>query len=339
MTLEATKAKLTGDFIARPTQMEDLEAVFALVQTFMLENFGMSNQTLDDLRSEWESPRFDVSKNTRSVYTPEDQLVGYVEVWDTHETPVRPFIWGYVHPDYRGRGIGRYLIQWSEQRARQVLDRVPPEARVVAQTDSLVSNEAAKALFEAHGFATNRRSWLMLIEFDAEPEAPLWPEGITVTTMADLGDTEAVFHAVRDSFQDHRGHVEQSVEAGLQRFQHWIDSDPNHDPTFWLLAMDGDRIAGISLCREKSWDDPEASHVNTLGVLREYRRRGIALALLKQSFLEAWKRGQKKVSLGVDASSLTGATRLYEKAGMHIYHAFDEYEKELRPGVELSNQG
>lgn len=340
MTLEATEATLAGEFIARPTTMDDLETVYALVETSMMEDFGTNNLSVEDIRSEWESPKFDVSKNTHSVYTADQQqLVGYVEVWDTREIPVRPFVWGYVHPDYRGRGIGSYLIQWGEERSRQVIDRVPENARVVMGTDCSIDNADAKALFEANGLTTDRRSWLMLIELDEEPDAPVFPDGITLTTMAELNNLEAVYCAVRDSFQDHRGYVEETLEEGLKRFTHWIENDPNYDPTFWLLAMDGDNIIGISLCREKSWDDADASHVNTLGVLREYRRRGIALALLQQSFVEAWKRGQRKVSLGVDASSLTNATRLYEKAGMHIYHAFDEFEKELRPGVELSNQG
>ena len=42
--------------------------------------------------------------------------------------------------------------------------------------------------------------------------------------------------------------------------------------------------------------------------------------------------------LGVDAQNLTGALRLYESAGMHIDQAYDYYEKELRPGTEISVQ-
>jgi hypothetical protein len=37
----------------------------------------------------------------------------------------------------------------------------------------------------------------------------------------------------------------------------------------------------------------------------------------------------------VDASSLTGAVRLYERAGMHVARQYDRYEKELRSGKEL----
>jgi len=46
------------------------------------------------------------------------------------------------------------------------------------------------------------------------------------------------------------------------------------------------------------------------------------------------------VGLGVDAQSLTGATRLYEKAGMHSDPARQLvlYEKELRPGIEIRTQ-
>jgi mycothiol synthase len=80
--------------------------------------------------------------------------------------------------------------------------------------------------------------------------------------------------------------------------------------------------------------------VGTLGVRRPWRRRGVALALLQHSFGEFYRRGLRKAGLGVDASSLTGATRLYRKAGMRSDPAYqyDLYEKELRPGEDLLTQ-
>jgi len=44
------------------------------------------------------------------------------------------------------------------------------------------------------------------------------------------------------------------------------------------------------------------------------------------------------VSLGVDGENLTGALKLYQKAGMHIQRQFDLYEKKLHPGEEISVQ-
>jgi ribosomal protein S18 acetylase RimI-like enzyme len=78
--------------------------------------------------------------------------------------------------------------------------------------------------------------------------------------------------------------------------------------------------------------------INTLGVRRPWRRQGLGLALLYHSFGALYQRGKRRVRLGVDAQSLTGATRLYERAGMHVDRQFTMFEKELRPGKELSRQ-
>jgi ribosomal protein S18 acetylase RimI-like enzyme len=73
-------------------------------------------------------------------------------------------------------------------------------------------------------------------------------------------------------------------------------------------------------------------------VRRPWRKRGLGLALLRVAFREFHGRGYHKVGLGVDAENMTGALRLYEKAGMHVIRQFDLYEKEIRPGRELRVQ-
>ena len=52
-----------------------------------------------------------------------------------------------------------------------------------------------------------------------------------------------------------------------------------------------------------------------------------------------FQRGKQRVGLAVDATNLTNATRLYEKAGMHVSLQYDTYEKELRPGQDLTTSG
>jgi ribosomal protein S18 acetylase RimI-like enzyme len=73
--------------------------------------------------------------------------------------------------------------------------------------------------------------------------------------------------------------------------------------------------------------------VDILGVRRGWRRRGIGLALLGAAFTEFHRRGIPRAELGVDSENPTGATRLYERAGMHVAHAWETWEKELRPGT------
>jgi mycothiol synthase len=93
---------------------------------------------------------------------------------------------------------------------------------------------------------------------------------------------------------------------------------------------------GICRCSGKMVEDPHMGWVNELGVRQSWRRKGLGTALLKTAFYEFYQRGKQRVGLGVDASSLTNATKLYEKAGMHITKQFDTYEMELRAGENLT---
>ena len=64
-----------------------------------------------------------------------------------------------------------------------------------------------------------------------------------------------------------------------------------------------------------------------LGVVPEYRQRGLGQALLQHTFAEFAKRGFKAVGLGVDAENPTGAVRVYERAGMHVERTNLIFEK------------
>jgi ribosomal protein S18 acetylase RimI-like enzyme len=53
------------------------------------------------------------------------------------------------------------------------------------------------------------------------------------------------------------------------------------------------------------------------------------MALLLNAFRQFHERGERRVGLGVDAESPTGATRLYERAGMAVVEQLTIYRKEL----------
>jgi mycothiol synthase len=58
--------------------------------------------------------------------------------------------------------------------------------------------------------------------------------------------------------------------------------------------------------------------VSALAVREAWRRRGIAEALLRAGFAMFRARGIVNVRLNVDRDNPTGATRLYERAGMRL---------------------
>ncbi len=328
---------LPAGYTMRPAEMDDLPACVDLWNACARELVGVEKFELAEARQDWLIPIFHLATDTRLVVAPSGQVVGYYEVWDLYEPHVTVNAWGREHPDYRNLGIEAALLAWAEERARQAIPKAPPEARVAMQIFALSCDAAGQAAYRAAGFTLVRHSLRMVIHLNEPPPEPQWPQGIRVRSMTLGQDERAVIQAVRDSFQDHFGWVETPFEAEFQRWKYYMETDGNFDPSLWFLALEGNEIAGISLCRMKAYDDAEMGWVSTLGVLRPWRRRGVGLALLQHSFGELYKRGRRKIGLGVDAQSLTGATRLYEKAGMRPdpTRQFNMYEKELRPGVDL----
>ncbi|MEJ2749323.1 MAG: GNAT family N-acetyltransferase, partial [Anaerolineae bacterium] len=305
LTQTKTELDLLDEFTMLPATMDDLETAVELFNICSQVQIGADEANVEEIRNEWQTPGFSLEDSVRLVLTPEDQLVGYVEVWDLAEPPVRIWIWGRVHPDYEGQGIGTALMTWAEQRARQAVTRAPDGVQVIMQTGTISTYQPPKPLFRQIGMELKRHFWRMVIDLDKAIPQPQLPEGIVIRTFETVNDLRAVYRAEEDAFRDHWGFVAQSEEEVLERWQHWIENDEEFDPSLWFLAMDGEEIAGIALCRPKITDDPEMGFVDTLGVRRPWRRQGVALALLHHSFAEFKRRSQKRVGLGVDADSLT----------------------------------
>ena len=334
---ETLEILLPEGFTVRGARMEDVESALALFNRWSHAVIGRDEITdVQAIRNEWVSPGFDLAEDICLVFAPNGDMAGYTEVWTTSKPPVHPWIWGRVDPNYEDLGIGTWMLHWAEQRALRVLENIPEDLRFAPRVGTYREAEKSKQLFEFMGYRHLRSSYHMLISMDAPVPEPVWPEGITLRTYNPETDAQAVYRADTEAFRDHFGFVEPPFEECFKRFKHLVLEFEGFDPTLLFLAVDGDEIAGINLCRPHSFDDPEIGYVGTLGVRRPWRKRGIGLALLRHSFNEFYRRGTRKVSLDVDAQNLTGALRLYESAGMHIHQVKDQYEKELRPGKEIS---
>lgn len=326
---------LPDGYFARPVQMEDLEAAVDTLNAYSRSQIGAEEESPKSLKLFWQSPGFELSTDTLAIFTRQGQMAGYTEFWDRGEPHVRLIGWSVVHPDHWRRGLGRYLLEWSVERARKNVAKAPQDTRVVLQHFALSSNQAAARLYTTYGFQAVRSSYNMRTEFDAPPEAPVLPAGITIRAVnGEEEEREAMFTAYT-AFKDHWGNTDEPFEEYYKRTRHHIENDPHYDPALWFIALDGDAIAGVSLCYQHMEEDPDLAWVGTLGVLRSWRKRGVGLALLQHSFYEFYRRGKRRAGLGVDADSLTGAVRLYERAGMHVLRKSDTYELELRSGKEI----
>jgi mycothiol synthase len=324
----------------RSATLDDVDRIVDLINAAELADTGMVATNREEKLIEWGLPQFEVETDTLLVLEPGGRAVGFVELWDS-KPHVRPYQMGRVHPDYRGRGIGQHLMAWAEERARQSLGKAPPEARVCMRTSTVHGNDAAHELFGKSGFTVSRHFYWMLIEMSEgePPPDPTWPAGVSVRPYAMGHDDRAVHEIINEAFKDHWGFVEGET---FEEWFHWLENDPGFDPSTCFLAVThgggGEELVGVLMSRSAWEHDPAVAWIDELGVLRAWRRQGIGLGLLHQVFGEYYRRGKYKVGLGVDAHSLTGATRLYETAGMRVFRRFDAYEKELRPGLELCTE-
>jgi GNAT superfamily N-acetyltransferase len=322
-----------NDFIIRPPVVDDIPAIVDLLNADWIDLQGRPDSSVEDYHSEWEEPGADPTADRRVATTSNGDIVGVMHVI-SRNPHVRNRIWGCVHPHWRGRGLGTRLTSWGEARARERIPDAPPDTRVVVDSGIMSTQYLGAEVLRNLGFSHNRSTYTMKIEMDNPPPPPVWPTGITVRSMTpDL--EEMVYRARDEAFRDHWGHVESPFDVGFPLWQHSFHSYAHFDPSVFFLAMDGEEIAGTALCVPVDNEFPEMAWVDNLSVRRPWRRQGLALALLHHAFGEFYRRGITKVGLDVDASSLTGATRLYVKAGMNVFRQFDSYEKELRPGQDL----
>ena len=332
-----TEYGLPDGYVLRGAALDDLPEAVAMFNACSKKLRGTDEATLEGCRREWEIPLLNLAEDVKIVIAPDGSIAGCQQVWDLFDPHTRVNTWGRVHPDHRGRGIATSMMRWAEQRARQAIRRAPDGTRVAMINWISSLDLAAHNVMLRSGLTLVRHSYRMRIDLTEAPPAPIWPAGITVRSFDPERDLEAVAWTDREAFRDHWGFVERPFEQDVQILRHWM-GEPHFDPSLWFMAMHGDEVAGISLCYPWIEDDTDMGWVGSLGVLRPYRKQGLGLALLRHSFGEAYRRGRRKVGLGVDAQNLTGALRLYEKAGMRVDRKDTAYEKELRPGVELSTQ-
>lgn len=322
-------------FTLFPGRLEDLDDAVPMFNLTSQKFSGKDEFDLNEYRAEWTLPTFDIVADTRVARAADGTLIGSVELWNNSAPYVLNRIWGRVHPEYEGLGVGTALMEWAESRAREKLSLADAEHQVQIFCNHIRQNDAAKSLFEDLGYAVQRYSFLMEVAFEEMPEAPQLPDGITIRAMIAPDEYEAIHRLDMDAFRDHWGWVERPFDVTFAEMMHLLKGRTSHDPSLYFVAMEGEQMAGIALCNLESSDDHSAGYIEVLAVRREYRKRGVGLALLRHSFRELYQRGKHKVQLGVDAGNLTGALRLYQNAGMQVFRQYNQYVKVLRSGKNL----
>jgi len=305
--------------IRRPDPTTDFDEVLALVQACDRAVYDDSDWTADELREEWD----DVDLETDAWVAVEGgRIAGVMHMQGRHGS--RVLMDGYVHPELTGLGAGSLLLARGEARALELAADVPTGQAVWAEAAHLVGDPRAPELFTGRGYTMVRTYHRMIIDLGPGIPAPTWPDGLELRPFDRERHARPLKDALDEAFVDEWGHEKRDYDEWAER----VLGVPQFDPELILVLWDGSEIAAMAVDYQKRLGD--WGLVSLLGVRPAWRKQGLGLSLLQESFRRFAERGETMAALGVDSENPTGATRLYERAGMRILWRADVWRKELR---------
>ena len=284
--------------VERPATRDDLDAVTALYCAYDAAVRGFVDTEPSDVLRDWDEPGFDLTTGTL-VLEADGRVVGYAVRSGRDADTV-------VDLSLREDGLEDRLLDWLEA-FRSPLEHYSPDA-----------DPPLDRLFARRGWTAERRFWRMRRELDAPTPQPVWPAGVDVHDLRRPDDERPVHALVQRCFAEIGGEHERPFE---QWAAYLLDTD-RFDASLCLVATVDGEVVGTALGEETS----EHGFVRQLAVDRAHRGRGLALALLHESFRRHRERGLPATVLGVDAGNPTGALALYEKAGMRVVEQFTRWE-------------
>ena len=300
-------SSLPDEVTIRAAAPDDAEAIAGMIRASETAVRGSSTVSASDI-GDW--MRLVDLPNASWIFEDAGELVAGGILMTMRENAD---FWGIVHPQAKGRGLGTALLERAEAAARAVPNRA-------VHVGTFSEDHDAAALLTSRGYRDVRHYFTMVIELESAP-SPDWPDGIRGDSIT-YEEARAFKDALDEAFRDEWGWEP-------MEFDEWkrlrLDA-PSTDLDLWFVARDGDELAAAARCESGRWG---GGWVGAIGVRPKWRRRGLGLTLLQHAFGEFYRRGERTVRLGVDTQNPTGATRLYERAGMRVESEEIVYEREL----------
>ena len=254
------------------------------------------------------------------AFTGDGNLVASATVHLYEGSPAaRVIITGQVQPDHRRRGVGSYLMDWSDARGLAILPSIPAASRVLRiNTETLTSD--ADGLYRSRGFRPADESLVMRRDLRTALPDPSFPAG---TTVAEWRPELAqwFFQAYEPAFRDRPGF------PGWNDIEWTIRVTSNDLVPHWTLLVSApDTPLGYVIGCSDASTTPGSGFVWQIGVIPRERRRGIASALLVESMRRMQAEGAPYVHLTVHTDN-PSAIRAYERLGFEIVGRRAEYER------------
>jgi ribosomal protein S18 acetylase RimI-like enzyme len=310
-----------ADLTTRGYQAADAAALTDLFNLTEQVAGGHPGYTADETRALVGALIDDPERDSRLLVDPSGELVAAGLVPTPPPGGFRVDLFGAVHPDRRGQGIGRDLLGWQLARAAEIHRATAPQAQWQAETGAVVGDDSADRLMARMGLTPVRYFFEMLAPTKQTELVPL-PDGLhSRPYQPELA--RSLYEAHMETFSDHWGYQKREYEP-------WLSitvRSANFRPDLSRIAFAGNEIAGYVL----GYDNASADrvYIGQVGTRRPWRRRGLAGKLLTEVLSAAAGADKKLAALAVDADSPTGAVGVYQRVGFNLEYRAVAYRRPL----------
>lgn len=310
----------------RPLRREDAAALHRLELDCVPLDGGTSIATVADQRTKLEQAEDGLATDTLCAVDSAGRLaaVAWVTCDERAAHEWRALIDGRVHPDYRSRGLGSFILQWMEARARQILAAQKEDRPGVLRLDFYDRSDDALALFEEYGFRFAFAEDEMRRDLSLPTPAAHLPDGVGSVSWTPQRASQ-FFAVYEDAFRERPGFPNWSEDTWRLNFT----GGAGFRPDLSLLLLQGAEVVGYALCHvetECAEDPVGVGWIVQMGVRPAWRRRGLASALLKEVMCRFQAEGLRWSALEVNIDNET-ALLLYQRLGFERQRRRTVYQK------------
>jgi mycothiol synthase len=310
----------------RSLRPEDAGALHRLELDCVPADGGTSLGTVEEHRSKLQAAGEKLTTDTLCAADSSGRLAAaaWVTLDDHPRQQYRVFLEGRVHPEYRGRGLGSYILQWMEARALEMLSTQTEDRPGVLRLDFYDRGADAVALFEQFGFGLAFAEDEMERDLSRPLPARQLPTGVTTVSWSPKRAGQ-FFEVYEGAFGDR------------PRFPHWSEETWRHNltdyadfrPDLSLLLVNEAEGVGFAICHveEEGGQEPGGTgHVDQMGVRPAWRRQGLGSTLLGELMRKFRAEGLAWASLSVDVNNHP-AKGLYQRLGFEWRRRRTSYQK------------
>ncbi len=304
----------------------DYPGILTIQQSCAQADRSEETPTIAGLSAEYKSAEPFAPSDNRLVVEVNGTSIGYTtcQWWEEQDGT-----WVYLHdacvtPRWRNQGIEQALLRWTEARLRTIASTHPTHGKAVFGTNATSAENERQLLLLEEGyqevFSMLEMELLRLDNLSLDNLPLVAPPDPFRITRAEGKAYRLLWDAMQEAYQGRSMFMVVTEEA----FQEFV-GDPARDTELELVAWNGEQVAGMVFVRV----DGKQGIIDECNVRPQYRRRGLATALLTHGLALLHNRGVTSVRLHVRKGNETGAQLVYERLGFSVRKEFLRFRKSL----------